>query len=69
MFKRFLTEQEAKEKTIPDTSEKESYYITISHLENESRRFINNLSKIIKINLMLILYPFINHLKLVDISN
>ena len=48
IFKRFLTEQDAKEKTIPDTSEKENYYITIPYLENESRRFINKLAKIIK---------------------
>ena len=49
MFKRFLTEQDAKGKTIPDTSEKErKYHITIPYLESESRRFINNLAKIIK---------------------
>ena len=48
IFKRFLTEQDAKEKTIPDTSEKENYYITIPYLESESRRFINKLAKIIK---------------------
>ena len=36
------------QKTIPDTSEKESYYITIPYLESESRRFINNSAKIIK---------------------
>ena len=48
VFKRFLTEQDAKEKTIPDTSEKENYYITIPYLESESRRFINKLAKIIK---------------------
>ena len=36
IFKRFLTEQDAKEKTIPDTSEKENYYITIPYLESES---------------------------------
>ena len=47
IFKRFLTEQDAKEKTIPDTSEKENY-ITIPYLESESRRFINKLAKIIK---------------------
>ena len=44
IFKRFLTEQDTKEKTIPETSEKESYYITIPYLESESRRFINNLA-------------------------
>ena len=48
IFKRFLTEQSAKEKNIPDTSEKENYYITIPYLESESRRFINKLAKIIK---------------------
>ena len=48
IFKRGLIEQIAKEKTIPDTSEKENFYITISFLESESRRFINNLAKIIK---------------------
>ena len=48
IFKRFLTEQDAKEKTIPDISEKENYYITIPYLESESRRFINKLAKIIK---------------------
>ena len=48
IFKRFLTEQDPKEKTIPETSEKESYYITIPYLESESRRFMNNLAKIIK---------------------
>ena len=48
LFKRFLTEQVAKEKTIPDTSEKENYYITIPYLESESRRFINKLAKTIK---------------------
>ena len=69
IFKRFLTEQDAKEKTIPDTSEKENYYITIPYLESESRRFINKLAKIIKNKSMLTLYPFTNHLKLVDISN
>ena len=36
VFKRFLTEQDAKEKTIPDTSEKENHYITIPYLESES---------------------------------
>ena len=41
IFKRFLTEQDEKEKTIPDTSEKENYCITIPYLESESRRFIN----------------------------
>ena len=48
IFKRFLTEQDAREKTIPDTSEKETYYITIPYLKSESRRFINKLAKIIK---------------------
>ena len=48
IFKRFLTEQDAKEKTIPDTSEKENYYIIIPYLESEFRRFINRLAKIIK---------------------
>ena len=48
IFKRFLTEQDEKEKTISDTSEKENYYITIPYLESESRRFINKLAKIIK---------------------
>ena len=48
IFERFLTEQDAKEKTIPDTSEKENYYITIPYLESESRCFINNFAKIIK---------------------
>ena len=47
IFKRFLTEQDAKVKTIPDTSEKENYYITIPYLESESRRFMNKLAKII----------------------
>ena len=47
LFKRYLTEQDAK-KIIPDISEKESYYITIPYLESESRRFINNLAKTIK---------------------
>ena len=47
-IKKFLTEQDAKEKTIPNTFEKESYYITIPYLESESRHFINNLAKIIK---------------------
>ena len=60
-FKRFLTEQDPKGKTIPDTSEKENYYITIAYLESESRGFINNLAKSIKIKLMLMLYPFTNH--------
>ena len=46
--KKFLTEQDAKEKTIPDTFEKETYCFTIPNLESESRRFINNLAKIIK---------------------
>ena len=36
------------QKAIPDTSEKESYYITISYLESKSRRFINNSAKRIK---------------------
>ena len=31
IFKRFLTEQDAKAKTIPDTSEKETCYITITY--------------------------------------
>ena len=48
IFKRLLTEQVAKKKTIPDTSEKETYYITLSYLESESRRFTNNLTKMIK---------------------
>ena len=48
IFKRFLTEQDAKEKTIPDTSEKKNHYITIPYLESESRRFINKLAKKIK---------------------
>ena len=43
-----MTEQDAKEKTIPDTSEKENYYFAIPYLKNESRRFINKLAKIIK---------------------
>ena len=48
IFKRFLREQDAKEKTIPDTSEKETHYITIPYLKSKPRRFINNLTKIIK---------------------
>ena len=48
IFKRFLTQQDAKEKTIPDNSKKENCYITIPYLESESKRFINNLIKIIK---------------------
>ena len=48
VFKRFLTEKTAKEKTTPDTFEKKSYYITIPYLESESRRFTSNLAKIIK---------------------
>ena len=47
-FIRFLTEQDAKEKTTLDTSKKENYYITIPYLESESRHFINKLAKIIK---------------------
>ena len=44
-IKKFLTEQDAKEKTIPNTFEKESYYITIPCLESESPHFTNNLNK------------------------
>ena len=43
-----MTEQDANKKTIPDTSEKENYDITIPYLESESRCFINKLAKIIK---------------------
>ena len=43
-----MTEQNAKVKAIPDTSEKKTYYIAIPYLESEPRRFINNLTKIIK---------------------
>ena len=69
IFERSLTEKDAKKKTVPDTSEKKSYYITIPHLESESRSFIKNLTKIIKNKMILILYPIINHLKLANISN
>ena len=58
IFKRFLTEQDAKEKTIPNTSEKENYYITILYLESESRRFINKLAKIIKNKVDVDIVPF-----------
>ena len=69
IFKRFLTELDEKEKTIPDTSEKKITTLQTPYLESESRRFTSKLAKIIKIKLMLILYPFTNHLKLVDIFN
>ena len=69
MFKRFLTEQDAKEKTISDTSEKENHYITIPFLESKSRRFINRLAKIIKNKINVNIYPFTNRLNLVDIFN
>ena len=45
IFRRFLTEQDANKKTIPD---KENNYITTPYLESESRRYINKLAKIIK---------------------
>ena len=58
IFRRFLTEKDAKGKIISDTSEKESYYITISYLESESWQFTYNLAKIIKnkieVNIILI---------------
>ena len=41
-------QQNKLQKTIPDTSEKESYYITKPHLESESLRFINNSAKLIQ---------------------
>ena len=43
-----MTEQDAKEKTIRDTSEKETNYIAMSYLESESRRFVNSLTTIFK---------------------
>ena len=42
ILKRFLTEQDAKEKTILDTSDKENYYITIPYLENLFHKFSKN---------------------------
>ena len=64
MFKRFLTEQDAKEKTIPDTFEKENYYITIPYLESESRHFINKLAKIMKNNINVNIVPVYKSFKL-----
>ena len=62
IFKRFLTEKDAKELTIQDASEKESYYITIPYLESESRIFTNSVAKIIKyeidVNILLVYKSF-----------
>ena len=63
-MKRFLREQDAKEKTIPDTTEKENYYITIPYLESESRRFINKLAKIIKNKIKVNIVPVYKSFKI-----
>ena len=64
IFKRFLTEQDAREKTIPDTSKKENYNITMPYLKSESRRFINKLAKIMKNKININIVPVYKSFKI-----